>query len=145
MYIVINMVKMKNMKVKYRRGNLKDIIDSLLKDRFTGSLKLERGEILFSEGKLIFVVYDNKLGKKNLKSIDETFDYKVEELENEELQLRIRWYVLISGIEGGKNRKEMIEDLGIRNVDKKYMMKILEKEDLLYLLKESGDNASSKE
>jgi len=139
------MVKMKNMKMKYRRGNLRDIIDSLLKDRFTGSLKLERGEILFSEGKLIFVVYDNKLGKKNLKSIDETFDYKVEELENEELQLRIRWYKLISGIEGGKNREEIIEDLGIRNVDKKYMTKILEKEDLLYLLKESGDNASSKE
>jgi hypothetical protein len=139
------MVKMKNMKVKYRRGNLKDIIESLLKDRFTGSLKLERGEILFSEGKLIFVVYDNKLGKKNLKSIDETFDYSVEELENEELQLRIRWYKLISGIEGGKNREEMIEDLGIRNVDKKYMMKILEKEDLLYLLKESGDNAPSEE
>lgn len=139
------MVKMKNMKVKYRRGNLRDIIDSLLKDRFTGSLKLERGEILFSEGKLTFVVYDNKLGKKNLKSIDETFDYKVEELENEELQLRIRWYKLISEIEEGKNREEMIEDLGIRNVDKKYMMKILEKEDLLYLLKESGDNASSKE
>ena len=136
---------MKNMKVKYRRGNLKDIVGSLLKDRFTGSLKLERGEMLFSEGRLIFVVYDNKLGKKNLKSIDETFDYKVEELENGELQLRIKWYELVSEREEGKNREEIIKDLGIPNVDKRYMMKILEKEDLLYLLRESGDNASSEE
>jgi len=134
---------MKNMKVKYRRGNLKDVVDSLLKDRFTGSLKLKRGEMLFSEGRLIFVVYDNKLGKKNLKSIDETFDYKVEELENGELQLRIKWYELVSEREEGKNREEIIKDLGIPNVDKRYMMKILEKEDLLYLLRESGDNASS--
>jgi len=136
---------MKNMKVKYRRGNLKDIVDSLLKDRFTGSLRLKRGEMLFSEGRLIFVVYDNKLGKKNLKSIDETFDYKVEELENGELQLRIKWYELVSEREEGKNREEIIKDLGIPNVDKRYMMKILEKEDLLYLLRESGDNASSEE
>lgn len=136
---------MKNMKVKYRRGNLKDVVDSLLKDRFTGSLKLKRGEMLFSDGRLIFVVYDNKLGKKNLKSIDETFDYKVEELENGELQLRIKWYELISEREEGKNREEIIKDLGIPNVDKRYMMKILEKEDLLYLLRESGDNASSEE
>ena len=136
---------MKNMKVKYRRGNLKDIVDSLLKDRFTGSLKLKRGEMLFSDGRLIFVVYDNKLGKKNLKSIDETFDYKVEELENGELQLRIKWYELVSEREEGKNREEIIKDLGIPNVDKRYMMKILEKEDLLYLLRESGDNASSEE
>jgi len=136
---------MKNMKVKYRRGNLKDVVDSLLKDRFTGSLKLKRGEMLFSDGRLIFVVYDNKLGKKNLKSIDETFDYKVEELENGELQLRIKWYELVSEREEGKNREEIIEDLGIPNVDKRYMMKILEKEDLLYLLRESGDNASSEE
>ena len=134
---------MKNMKVKYRRGNLKDIVGSLLKDRFTGSLRLKRGEMLFSDGRLIFVVYDNKLGKKNLKSIDETFDYKVEELENGELQLRIKWYELVSEREEGKNREEIIEDLGIPNVDKRYMMKILEKEDLLYLLRESGDNASS--
>ena len=133
------------MKVKYRRGNLKDVVDSLLKDRFTGSLKLKRGEMLFSDGRLIFVVYDNKLGKKNLKSIDETFDYKVEELENGELQLRIKWYELISEREEGKNREEIIKDLGIPNVDKRYMMKILEKEDLLYLLRESGDNASSEE
>ena len=136
---------MKNMKVKYRRGNLKDVVDSLLKDRFTGSLRLKRGEMLFSEGRLIFVVYDNKLGKKNLKSIDETFDYKVEELENGELQLRIKWYELVSEREEGKNREEIIKDLGIPNVDKRYMMKILEKEDLLYLLRESGDNASSEE
>ncbi|RLF94294.1 hypothetical protein DRN45_03655 [Thermococci archaeon] len=136
---------MKNMKVKYRRGNLKDVVDSLLKDRFTGSLKLKRGEMLFSDGRLIFVVYDNKLGKKNLKSIDETFDYKVEELENGELQLRIKWYELVSEREEGKNREEIIKDLGIPNVDKRYMMKILEKEDLLYLLRESGDNASSEE
>jgi len=134
---------MKNMKVKYRRGNLKDIVGSLLKDRFTGSLRLKRGEMLFSDGRLIFVVYDNKLGKKNLKSIDETFDYKVEELENGELQLRIKWYELVSEREEGKNREEIIKDLGIPNVDKRYMMKILEKEDLLYLLRESGDNASS--
>ncbi len=133
------------MKVKYRRGNLKDVVDSLLKDRFTGSLKLKRGEMLFSDGRLIFVVYDNKLGKKNLKSIDETFDYKVEELENGELQLRIKWYELVSEREEGKNREEIIKDLGIPNVDKRYMMKILEKEDLLYLLRESGDNASSEE
>lgn len=136
---------MKNMKVKYRRGNLKDVVDSLLKDRFTGSLRLKRGEMLFSDGRLIFVVYDNKLGKKNLKSIDETFDYKVEELENGELQLRIKWYELVSEREEGKNREEIIKDLGIPNVDKRYMMKILEKEDLLYLLRESGDNASSEE
>ncbi|MCD6466834.1 MAG: hypothetical protein J7L10_02800 [Methanomicrobia archaeon] len=136
---------MKNMKVKYRRGNLKDIVGSLLKDRFTGSLRLKRGEMLFSDGRLIFVVYDNKLGKKNLKSIDETFDYKVEELENGELQLRIKWYELVSEREEGKNREEIIKDLGIPNVDKRYMMKILEKEDLLYLLRESGDNASSEE
>ena len=133
------------MKVKYRRGNLKDIVGSLLKDRFTGSLRLKRGEMLFSDGRLIFVVYDNKLGKKNLKSIDETFDYKVEELENGELQLRIKWYELVSEREEGKNREEIIKDLGIPNVDKRYMMKILEKEDLLYLLRESGDNASSEE
>ena len=133
------------MKVKYRRGNLKDVVDSLLKDRFTGSLRLKRGEMLFSDGRLIFVVYDNKLGKKNLKSIDETFDYKVEELENGELQLRIKWYELVSEREEGKNREEIIKDLGIPNVDKRYMMKILEKEDLLYLLRESGDNASSEE
>jgi len=138
-------MKMKNMKVKYRRGNLKDIVGSLLKDRFTGSLRLKRGEMLFSDGRLIFVVYDNKLGKKNLKSIDETFDYKVEELENGELQLRIKWYELVSEREEGKNREEIIKDLGIPNVDKRYMMKILEKEDLLYLLRESGDNASSEE
>jgi len=135
---------MKNKKVKYKKGSLKKIIDSLMRHRFTGSVRSKKGEILFSEGKPIFVIYDNKLGKKYLESINKTFDFKIEELNNEELQLRTKWHELISEIKEGKNREEMIEDLGIRNVDKKYMIKILEKEDLLHLLRESDDDASSK-
>jgi hypothetical protein len=136
---------MKNKKVKYKRGNLKKIVDSLIKNRFTGSIRFERGEILFSEGNLVFIIYDNKLGKESLESIDKTFDYKIEELNNEELQLRIKWHEVIGEIKDDKSREEIMKDLGIQSVERKYMIKILEKEDLSHLLKESDDNASSEE
>ena len=136
---------MKNKKVKYKRGNLKKIVDSLIENHFTGSVRFGGKEILFSEGKSIFVIYDNKLRKEDLKSIDEPVDYKIEELNNEELQLRIKWYELIDEIKENKSREEIMKDLGIQNVEKKYVMKVLKEEDLSYLLKESDDDASSEE
>ena len=127
---------MKNKKIRYEKGDLKKTINSLLKERFVGSVKFNEGEILFLDGELTFIKYKNEPGK-NLE-FNRIFDYKIEELSDEELRLRIKWHELLSE---EKDRKSIIKNLGISDVNKEFVVKILEKEDLLYLLKQSDKNA----
>ena len=127
---------MKNKKIRYEKGDLKKTINSLLKERFVGSVKFKGGEILFLDGELTFIKYENESGK-NLE-FNRIFDYKIEELSDEELRLRIKWHELLSE---EKDRKSIIKNLGISDVNKEFVVKILEKEGLLYLLKQSDKNA----
>ncbi len=137
---------MRDKNMEYKRGDLKKIIASLKKKRFTGSVRFNKGEALFSEGNPVFFIYDHELKKEDVERFNEQSKtpYKIEKLDEEELQLRIKWHKLIDNIEE-KSREEVMEDLGIQEVEKKYIVKILESEDLLYLLEERGIDASTEE
>jgi hypothetical protein len=137
------MEKMTDEKTIHEKGNLKEIIGPLMEEDFTGSVQFGRGEILLLKGDILLFFYDNRLKRGNIELTDTVSTHKIEKLSNKELRLRGKWYELITDISKETSRDKIMGDLGIPKLDKNYVIKILENEGLLYLLRERDDNASS--